>query len=78
MEPGPARRNPTNIVSAACGKFHAVILQEASDHVRHFSEQLLVCRETVVLAERDRVSGDHPGEEDWANFGGARGAISEI
>ena len=26
--PGPARRNPTNIVSAACGKFHAVILQE--------------------------------------------------
>ena len=31
--PGPARRNPTNIVSAACGRFHAVILQEASDHV---------------------------------------------
>ena len=31
--PGLARRNPTNIVSAACGKFHAVILQEASDHV---------------------------------------------
>ena len=30
--PGPARRNPTNIVSAACGKYHAVILQEASDH----------------------------------------------
>ena len=26
--PRPARRNPTNIVSAACGKFHAVILQE--------------------------------------------------
>ena len=25
--PGPASRNPTNIVSAACGKFHAVILQ---------------------------------------------------
>ena len=35
--PGPARRNPTNIVSAACGKFHAVILQEASDHVPHIS-----------------------------------------
>ena len=32
--PGPARRNPTNIVSAACGKFHAVILQEASDTSR--------------------------------------------
>ena len=35
--PGPARRNPTNIVSAACGTFHAVILQEASDHVPHIS-----------------------------------------
>ena len=33
--PGPARRNPTNIIAAACGKFHAVILQEASDHVPH-------------------------------------------
>ena len=31
--PGPVRKHPTNIVSAACGKFHAVILQEASDHV---------------------------------------------
>ena len=30
--PGPVRRNPTNMVSAACGKFHEVILQEASDH----------------------------------------------
>ena len=27
--PGPARRNPTNIVSAACGQFHEVLLQEA-------------------------------------------------
>ena len=33
--PGPARRNPSNIVSAACGKFQAVILQEGSDHVPH-------------------------------------------
>ena len=39
--PGPARRNPTNIVSAACGKFHAVILQEASDHVPHISAYFL-------------------------------------
>ena len=39
--PGPARRNPTNIVSAACGKFHAVILQEASDHVPHISDQFM-------------------------------------
>ena len=36
--PGPARRNPTNIVSAACGRFHAVILQEASHHVPHISD----------------------------------------
>ena len=41
--PGPASRNPTNIVSAACGKSHAVILQEDSDHVPHISEQFLVC-----------------------------------
>ena len=38
--PGPARKNPTNIVSAACGKFHAVIQQEASDHVPHISESV--------------------------------------
>ena len=37
--PGPARRNPTNIIAAACGRFHAVILQEASDHVPHISDQ---------------------------------------
>ena len=35
--PGPARRNPTNIITATCGLFHAVILQEASDHVPHTS-----------------------------------------
>ena len=27
--PGPARTNPTNIIADACGKFHAVILQES-------------------------------------------------
>ena len=27
---GPARKHPTNIIAAACGKFHPVILQEAS------------------------------------------------
>ena len=35
--PGPHRRKPTNIIAAACGKFHAVVLQEASDHVPHIS-----------------------------------------
>ena len=48
--PGLARRNPTNIVSAACGKFHAVILQEAGDHVPHMSEQFLVCTGNTDLA----------------------------
>ena len=48
--PGPARRNPTNIVSAACGQFHAVVLQEASDHVPHISEQFLVCTGNTNLA----------------------------
>ena len=43
--PGPARRNPSNIVSAACGRFHAVILQEASDHVPHTSDQFRVYTE---------------------------------
>ena len=39
--PGPARRNPTHIIAAACGSFHAVILQEASDHVSHISDQFI-------------------------------------
>ena len=48
--PGPARRNPTNIVSAACGKFHAVILQEASDHVPHISDQFRAYTDNTDLA----------------------------
>ena len=47
--PGPARRNPTNIVSAAGGKFHAVILQEASDHVPHISAYFLRTLTTRTL-----------------------------
>ena len=38
---GPARRNPTNIIAAACGRFHAFVLQEASDHVLHISDQFI-------------------------------------
>ena len=48
--PGPARRNPTNIVSAPCGKFHAVILQEASDHVPHISDYFLAYTDNTDLA----------------------------
>ena len=36
--PGPARKNPTQILQAACGRLHAVILQEAGDHVPHVSD----------------------------------------
>ena len=50
LNPGPARRNPTNIVSAACGKFHAVILQEASDHVPHISAYFLAYTDNTDLA----------------------------
>ena len=39
--PSPARRNPTNIIAATCGRFHAVILQEASDHVSQVSDQFI-------------------------------------
>ena len=48
--PSLARRNPTNIVSAACGKFHAVILQEASDHVPHISDQFRAYTDNTDLA----------------------------
>ena len=48
--PGPARRNPSNTVSAACGRFHAVILQEASDHVPHISDQFRVYTDNMDLA----------------------------
>ena len=48
--PGPARRNPTNIVSAACGKFHAVLLQEASDHVPHISDYFRAYTDNTDLA----------------------------
>ena len=48
--PGPTRRNPTNIVSAAYGKFHAVILQEASDHVPHISDQFMAYTSNMDLA----------------------------
>ena len=48
--PGPARRNPSNIVSAACGRFHAVILQEASDHVPHISDYFRAYTDNTDLA----------------------------
>ena len=59
--PGPARRNPTDIVSAACGKFHAVILQEASDHVPHISDQFMAYTgntDLAILLNKDTFEPD--------------------
>ena len=61
--PGPARRNPTNIVSAAFGKFHAVILQEASDHVPNISDQFRAYTgntDLAILLNKDTFEPD-PG-----------------
>ena len=44
--PGPARRKP----AAACGRFHAVTLQEASDHVPHISDQFIAHTANTDLA----------------------------
>ena len=59
--PGPARRNPTNIIAAACGKFHAVILQEASDHVPHISDQFIAYTgntDLAILLNKDTFEPD--------------------
>ena len=57
----PARRNPTNITEATCGRFHAVILQEASDHVPHISDQFIAYTgntELAILLNKDTFEPD--------------------
>ena len=39
--PSPARRTPTQIIAATCGRFHAVTQQEASVHVPQVSDQFI-------------------------------------
>ena len=59
--PGSARRNPTNIIAAACGRFHAVILQEASDHVLHISDQFIAHTgntDLAILRNKDTFEPD--------------------
>ena len=59
--PGPARRNHTNIIAAACGRFHAVILQEASDHVPHISDQFIAYTgntDLAILINKDTFEPD--------------------
>ena len=48
--PGPLRKNPTQIIAAACGPFHAVILQESSDHVPQVSDQFIAYTSDTDLA----------------------------
>ena len=59
--PGLVRRNPTNIIAAACGRFHAVILQEASDHVPHISDQFIAHTgntDLAILLNKDTFEPD--------------------
>ena len=59
--PGLARRHPTNITAAACGKFHAVILLEASDHVPHISDQFIAYTgntDLAILLNKDTFEPD--------------------
>ena len=53
---GAARRQPTHLVTAMCGAFNAVFLQEARDHVQHISDQFQVYTnddDLVILLNRD-------------------------
>ena len=59
--PGRARRHPTNIIAATCGRFHAVILQEASDHVSRITDQLIAYTgntDLAILLNKDTFEPD--------------------
>ena len=58
---GPACRNPTNIIAATCGRFHAVTLQEASDHVPHITDQFIAYTgntDLAILLNKDTFEPD--------------------
>ena len=44
------RAGTLNIIAATCGRLHAVILQEASDHVPHISDQFIAYTGNTDLA----------------------------
>ena len=59
--PGPARRTPTNIITATCGRFRAVILQEASDYVPHITNQFIAYTgntDLAILLNKDTFEPD--------------------
>ena len=58
---GAARRQPTQLVTAMCGAFNAVLLQEAGDHVQHISDQFQVYTnddDLAILLNRDTFLSD--------------------
>ena len=58
--PGPARKNDTQIIPAAC-RFHAVVPQEAGDHAAHITENFYTYtdgNDLAILLNKDTfVSG---------------------
>ena len=55
------RAGTTNIIAAACGRFHAVFLQEASDHVPHISDQFIAHTgntDLAILLNKDTFEPD--------------------
>ena len=60
--PGPARRNPTNIITATCGRFHVVMLQEASDQsLTHITDQFIAHTgntDLAILLDKDTFEPD--------------------
>ena len=60
--PGPARRtHHQHYCGGLCGKFHAVILQEASDHVPHISDQFIAYTgntDLAILLNKDTFEPD--------------------
>ena len=56
---GPARRTPTTIITATCGRFHAV--QEVNDHVFHITDQFIACTgntDLAILLNKDTFDPD--------------------
>ena len=58
---GAVRRQPTQLVTAMCGAFNAVLLQEAHDHVSHISDQFNTYSDDgdlVILLNKDTFLPD--------------------
>ena len=59
--PGPARKNPTQILPAVRGRFHAVILQEPSDHAPLVPDQFIANTggtDHAILLNRNTLEPD--------------------